>query len=214
MSHRLGFFFLMFEVGSSVSDGDALSTDVFETKIIRSKRRKKTASARMLNWYTLEIRVPAHIGEQVLQRVVQHFEERVRKERGGWRHFTTDEELEARARRLNETFFDGALRWRSIRFVSNQNRCFGSCSPMRGTIRLSHRLAHVPSFVLDYVLMHELAHLLESTHSETFWDQVYRYERTERARGYLMAMHLEEDAVELRQSGETTEAREDEGDES
>lgn len=178
-----------------MSDGDALSTDIFETKIVRSRRRKKTASARMLNWYTLEIRVPARIDERELQRIVQHFEKKVREERGGWRHFTSDEELETRARRLNELFFDGALRWCSIRFVTNQNTCFASCSPMRGTIRLSHRLAHVPSFVLDYVLMHELAHLLEPTHSEAFWDRVYRYERTERARGYLMAMHLEDDVV-------------------
>ncbi len=178
-----------------MSHGDVLSADVFETRIIRSKRRRKTASARMLNWYTLEIRVPARIDERELQRIVQHFEDKVREERGGWRHFATDEELEARARRLNETFFDGALHWRSIRFVTNQNTCFGSCSPMRGAIRLSHRLAHVPSFVLDYVLMHELTHLLESTHSETFWDCVYRYERTERARGYLMAMQLEDDVV-------------------
>lgn len=193
---------------------DTLSTDTFETKIVRSERRKKTASARMLNWYTLEVRVPASIDERELQRIVRHFEEKVRVERGRWRNFATDEELEKRARRLNEAFFDGALQWRSIRFVSNQNRCFASCSPMRGTIRISHRLAHVPSFVLDYVLMHELTHLLEPTHSEAFWDHVYRYEKTERARGYLMAMRLEDDVVEPRQNDEATEAREGEGDES
>lgn len=197
-----------------MSDGDSLSTDVFETRIIRSKRRKKTASARMLNWYTLEIRVPARIDEQELQRIVQHFEEKVREERGGWRHFATDEELEERARCLNETFFDGALRWRSVRFVTNQDRCFASCSPMRGTIRLSHRLAHVPSFVLDYVLMHELTHLLEPTHSEAFWDRVYRYERTERARGYLMAMHLEDDVVTPQEKETTARTRRDDGDQS
>lgn len=192
---QTGVFFFLLEVHSDVSDEHILSTDVFETRIVRSRRRKKTASARMLNWYTLEIRVPARIDKGGLQRIVQHFEEKMREERGGWRHFATDEELETRAQRLNETFFDGALRWRSIRFVTNQNRCFASCSPMRGTIRLSHRLAHVPSFVLDYVLMHELAHLLEPTHSGVFWDYVYRYERTERARGYLMAMQLEDDVV-------------------
>ncbi len=188
-----------------MSDGDGLSRDVFETRIVRSRRRKKTASARMLNWYTLEIRVPERIDKRELRRIVQHFEEKVCDERGGWRHFTTDEELGARARRLNETFFDGALRWRSIRFVTNQNTCFASCSPMRGTIRLSHRLAHVPSFVLDYVLMHELTHLLEPTHSDTFWDYVYRYERTERARGYLMAMQLEDDVVTSQEEGAVAE---------
>ena len=112
------------------------------------------------------------------------------------RGFVSNEKLEQRAVRLNKELFGGALRWRSIRFVTNQQKRFGSCSPARGTIRISHRLATVPTFVLDYVIVHELAHLLESHHSPAFWELVYRSPKTERARGYLMGMQLESDSLE------------------
>jgi predicted metal-dependent hydrolase len=37
-----------------------------------------------------------------------------------------------------------------------------------------------------------LAHLLEANHGSRFWNLVNRYPRTERARGYLMALGLED----------------------
>lgn len=81
-----------------------------------------------------------------------------------------------------------------MRYVKNQNSRFGSCTPADGTIRLSDRLATMPTWVRDYVLVHELAHLLEANHGPNFWKLVNRYPLTERARGYLMAVGLESDA--------------------
>ena len=63
-----------------------------------------------------------------------------------------------------------------------------------GTIRLSHRLAEMPVWVLKYVLVHELAHLVEGNHGPNFWAVVNQYPLTERARGYLMGVGMEEGA--------------------
>ena len=76
--------------------------------------------------------------------------------------------------------------------MTNQNSRFGSCTPEDATIRLSHRLATMPVWVRDYVLVHELAHLIEGNHGKRFWKLVNRYPLTERARGYLMAVGMEE----------------------
>ena len=165
----------------------------FDIQLVRSARRKKTVSARLLNWHTLEVRVPARMSDAEVKRVVERLSERMLAKRAQQRQFSSDEELEERAQGLNRQYFKGALSWRSIRFVSNQQRRFGSCTPTRGTIRLSDRLKTVPDFVLDYVLVHELAHLLECNHSKRFWELVNRYPLSERARGFLMALQMEQD---------------------
>ncbi len=167
--------------------------DDIEIVVVRSARRKKTVSARLLNWYTLEIRCPADISDRELKPIIQKLLAQVQVRRSKLRDFASDERLHQRALQLNERIFGGKLRWRSIRFVSNQHKRFGSCSPAQGTIRISQRLAQVPDLVLDYVIVHELAHLIEAGHTPAFWDLVYRYELAERARGYLLALQLEED---------------------
>lgn len=176
--------------GEPPSEGD------LAVQIVRSARRTKTVSARLLNWYTLEVRAPAAIPEEELQRFVSRFIQQVLEMRRKMRRFRSDAYLEERAKHLNRALFGGALRWRSIRFAANQTKSFGSCTPALGTIRIAKRLAEAPPFVLDYVIVHELAHLQEPNHSPAFWELVYRYDKTERARGYLMALQLEEDDVE------------------
>ncbi len=73
----------------------------------------------------------------------------------------------------------------SIRWVSNQNTRWGSCTPADRSIRLSKRLRGMPEWVIDYVLVHELAHLVVPGHGADFWELIARYPRTERARGFL-----------------------------
>lgn len=162
--------------------------EIMEIRITRSTRRKKTVQARNVNG-VLEILAPAHLSDEQLKPHIEHLQKRlVRREKAA----TLDnDELLERAETLNQLYFDGQLKWESIRWVSNQEKRLGSCTYNRGTIRISHRVAAMPRFVQDYVLIHELCHLLEPNHGSNFWRLVKRYPKAERARGYLMAVGLE-----------------------
>ncbi|MCB8927689.1 MAG: M48 family metallopeptidase [Ardenticatenaceae bacterium] len=160
-------------------------------KIMRSAKRKKTVSAELKNG-ELVVRAPARMSDRELAPIIEKLQKRLRKKTN--RIPKTDEDLEVMAQQLNQIYFSGRLKWQSIRYVTNQNRRFGSCTPSLGTIRLSDRLASMPDWVLKYVIVHELAHLEEANHGPNFWALVNRYPLTERARGYLMAIGLEEDA--------------------
>lgn len=158
-------------------------------QVIRSAQRRKTVSARLENG-VLIIRAPASIRDEELAPIIDGLKKRLRR-RSARSVSQTDETLEKRARELNRQYFGGRLKWQSVRWVTNQNSRFGSCTPADGTIRLSHRLAAMPAWVRDYVLIHELAHLVEANHGPKFWELVNRFPLTERARGYLMAVGLE-----------------------
>ena len=156
-------------------------------RIVRSLRRRKTIRLAVIAEATLEIRAPWHCSEAellsaadvLIAKTERTLAQRASREQDGF--------LEERARLLNERHFGGKLRWQEVRFVTNQRKRFGSCTPHRGTIRISDRLRSAPPFVLDYVLVHELAHMIEPNHSAAFWKLVNRFPKAERARGYLMA---------------------------
>jgi hypothetical protein len=157
-------------------------------EIIRSERRKSGVSARLTEG-KLIIRAPEEMSDEQLQPIIENL--RLRMARRVEPVAETDEALAKRAERLNEKYFEGKLRWQSIRYVKNQTKRHGSCTPSQGTIRLSHHLATLPEWVRDYVIMHELCHLVEANHGPRFWKLVNRYPLTERARGYLMALDYE-----------------------
>ena len=150
-----------------------------EIQVIRSKRRKKTAEAR-LRGQVLDIRIPAATSIADEKHFVDHFVSRFERSR---RASLID--LEARANRLAAQY--GLPSPTSIRWVSNQNQRWGSCTPTYGTIRLSNRMAGFPHWVIDYVIVHELAHLAEHGHGRAFWALVEPFPYVERARGYLIA---------------------------
>ncbi len=127
--------------------------------------------------------IPARMSEAEEQRWVRVMLDKLAAQES--RRTLGDAELAERARRLSEQYFEGRARPRSVRWVTNQNTRWGSCTPSDGSIRLSHRLQGMPEYVVDYVLCHELAHLLVPGHGPRFWRLLEAYPRTERARGYL-----------------------------
>ncbi|MCG3210849.1 MAG: hypothetical protein FOGNACKC_04484 [Anaerolineae bacterium] len=161
-----------------------------DVQIIRSKKRKKTVSARVVDGVFV-VQAPAVMSPGELQPIIDKLQERWQRRQQ--KSELDDAALQRRAQELNRQYFGGKLKWESVRWVTNQNKSrYGSCTPADGAIRLSHRVAAMPAFVRDYVLVHELAHLLEANHGPKFWKLVNRYPKTERARGYLMAVGLEE----------------------
>ena len=166
-----------------------------DVRIIRSERRQRTISARM-EAGVLVVRLPVGLTAEQEQEWVERMRQRVLgKQRT--HELNADGALRQRASELNNTYFGGALRIVDIRYVSNQDSRWGSCTTNQGTIRLSDRLATVPAWVRDYVIIHELAHLVRPDHSPAFWKLVQRYKLTERARGYLMALGLEQGEGEV-----------------
>jgi len=153
-----------------------------EVEVRRSARRRRTVSAYRDGDRTIVL-IPARMSRAEEREWVEVMLRRLDAQ--DRRRRPSDAAMMARARRLSADYLGGQARPSSVRWVSNQATRWGSCTPSDRTIRLSHRLQGMPSWVVDYVLVHELAHLLEATHSARFWSLVGSYPRAERARGYL-----------------------------
>jgi predicted metal-dependent hydrolase len=175
---------------------NALSGLVVE--LIRSTRRRRTISAR-LDGNRLIVQIPAGLSHAEEQAWAEKLGSRILATRRR-RELNQDGDLAARAQELNERYFEGRLTFSEVRYVTNQQHRFGSCTPSQGTIRISDRVAKLPAWVRDAVLVHELAHLVEANHSRRFWKLANRYPLTERARGYLMAIGLDDDEADQRTS--------------
>jgi predicted metal-dependent hydrolase len=154
-----------------------------EVEVRRSKRRRRTVSA-YREGDRIVVLIPAAMSKRDEATWVADMVARL--ERKEQRARPSDEQLLARAVTLNDTYFGGLAMPSSVRWVTNQQQRWGSCSPGDRSIRLSERLQGMPGWVVDYVLVHELAHLLEHGHDAKFWAWVDRYPRSERARGYLL----------------------------
>ncbi|MEU9606073.1 SprT-like domain-containing protein [Streptomyces sp. NPDC048057] len=151
-------------------------------EVRRSPRRRRTVSAYREGDRTIVL-IPARMSEAEERRWVGVMLDKLAAQES--KRTLGDGELADRAERLSAQYFDGRARPASVRWVTNQNTRWGSCTPAEGSIRLSHRLQGMPEYVVDYVLVHELAHLLVPGHGPRFWQLLEAYPRTERARGYL-----------------------------
>jgi predicted metal-dependent hydrolase len=162
-------------------------------RVVRSMRRRKSVGAKVergAGGETVVVSVPARMSQGDTAHWVEQMVERLRAARLR-RALNEGASLQERAQELNRRYFGGRLRWKVISYVTDQARRHGSCTPAKGEIRISHRLATVPGWVRDYVIVHELAHLEHPNHGAAFWAAVNRYPLTERARGYLMALDIE-----------------------
>jgi predicted metal-dependent hydrolase len=152
----------------------------FRVEVVRSQRRRRTASATFVSEDLVRVSLPAWIGPAEETEWVDDLVGRlVRK------HRADAVDLEARARQLARRY--GLPTPASVRWSARQRQRWGSCSVQTGAIRVSDRLAGWPPWVLDYVLVHELAHLVHADHGPAFQALVDRFPRAERARGFLLA---------------------------
>ena len=159
--------------------------DGVTVEVRRSAKRRRTVSAYRQEG-RLVVLVPARMsraeeGEWVRTMVARVAASEQRRQR-------SDDDLGRRALELSRDHLGGRAVPSSVRWVTNQNSRWGSCTPAEGSIRLSDKLRGMPAWVVDYVLLHELAHLLQPGHGPEFWELLRTYPRLERARGYLQGV--------------------------
>lgn len=153
-----------------------------EVEVRRSRRRRRTVSA-YRDGERIVVLIPATMSKRDEATWVADMVARVQRQEK--RRHRSDDDLMARARRLDDLYLGGLARPGSVRWVTNQQSRWGSCTPGDRSIRLSARLQKVPGWVVDYVLVHELSHLIEPGHTPEFWAWVDRYPRADKAKGYL-----------------------------
>ncbi len=155
-----------------------------------SARRKKTAGA---HWEgdRMVIVVPTHLKGAARDEMVETLSRRLLRHRPLLH--TSDDELAQRAQALGQRYLEG-VEAASIRWATNQNTRWGSCTIGTREIRISHRLKMVPGWVLDAVIVHELAHLIERNHNARFRQLENRFPRRAEADvfldGYALGMHM------------------------
>lgn len=156
-----------------------------EVEIRRSARRTRTVQARV-EGNRIIVFVPARMSRAEEARVVREMVAKLQRKMGNGRSTgRSDSSLSARAEALRSRYVPEAQRPSSVRWVTNQNTRWGSCTPTTARIRLSHKLHGMPDYVVDYVLVHELAHLVHADHSPRFWAVVDRFPQGELAKTYL-----------------------------
>ncbi|MEV4717852.1 MULTISPECIES: M48 family metallopeptidase [Micromonospora] len=154
-------------------------------EVRRSQRRRRTVSA-YRDGERVVVLIPDQFSRAEESEWVDRMLARLAAREG--RLARSDDELLARANRLIDLYLAGYATKAvpaSVRWVTNQNGRWGSCTPADRSIRISHRVQEMPEWVIDYVLLHELAHLIVPSHNARFWALVGRYPKAERARGYL-----------------------------
>ena len=151
-------------------------------EVRRSTRRRRSVTADREDGRTVVV-VPQRMSRAEIVPYVEELVGRLAAREGRARR--TDAALAARAAQLSRRHLEGRAVPSSVRWVGNQRRRWGSCTPADGTIRLSDRLVPMPEYVVDYVLLHELVHLLVADHGPAFDAWMRGYPRLLEARAFL-----------------------------
>lgn len=163
-----------------------LPPGISAVEVRRSARRQTTITARQ-EGDLFVLLVPARLSAAQEQVWVDKMLARLAAKRT--RHPRSDAELLRRAAGIATRYLDDPagvrLRPAAVRWVTNMNRRWASCSTDTAEIRLSHRLQQMPDWVLDYVIAHELVHLTEPGHGPRFQTLLACYPLAERAEGFL-----------------------------
>jgi predicted metal-dependent hydrolase len=182
-------------------------------EVRRSRKRRRTVAAYREDDKVVVL-VPARFTRAEEQEWVATMLARL--ERSEKRRRPSDAGLQQRAAELSARYLEALPDPLTVRWVANQNSRWGSCTPSDRSIRLSTRLQGMPPWVIDYVLVHELAHLIESGHTPTFWSWVDRFPKAERAKGFLEGvaaasqLGIEADPPDCSDEGAAQMARDDE----
>ena len=161
-----------------------------DIEVRTSKRRRKSATAYWSDG-RIVVLLPSHLRGTERKEMVDWLVARVMSRRP--RAAASDQALFDRAKHLGRRFVPSAEPL-SVRWVTNQQKRWASCTAETGEIRLSHRLQGVPEWVLDAVLVHELAHLVYPDHSSRFHELADRFPRQNEATTFLEGYALGLDA--------------------
>lgn len=159
--------------------------------VVRRTRRRKNGLSAFWEGGRAVIAVPSRLSLEDEQYWVPHMvsrlegDTRARTAGGRRRAPESDDALMRRCLALSARYLGSRAVPESVRWVTNQNGRWGSCTHARKTIRISHHVKGMPEWVLDYVLLHELAHLIHPNHSAGFWAELDSYAEQERAKAFL-----------------------------
>ena len=168
-------------------DDAPFPTEPFQVEVVRSKKRRRTVSAQM-HGDVLRVSIPSWMSKSEEATNVAEMVRRFKRKLA-----TQEVDLAERARILAKRY--SLHTPNNIEWAESLTSVWGLCTPSTKNIRLSTRLVGFPSWVLDYVIVHELAHLHVSGHGPEFWKITRRYEKTERAIGYLIAKSGDTDDI-------------------
>jgi len=159
--------------------------------VIRDGRLKKSARWVRDSQDSISLRVPKRTTRRQIELLLEDIEQQLAKQEQLAQR-RNDDNLHARAQRINKKHFRGNIQFTAIRWVGNMNKRLGSCTNggvTDGHIRISDKMQNWPEWVVDYVIAHELAHRVYPNHSSDFWQYLEEaYPLTERARGFIMGV--------------------------